>query len=132
MTRNPPPRLRGFEYLGFYRYFLTICTFNRLHVFVNGESVRLAVMQLSRTANDREFDVIAYCFMPDHVHLLVQGSHPAANVREFVRTFKQRSSFEWKRTYILENPLRAGLVVQVEDYPYLGSMTLLVRGRSVR
>ncbi len=29
--------------------------------------------------------------------------------------------------YILENPVRAGLVVQVEDYPYLGSMAVSVR-----
>ena len=91
--------------------------------------------------------------MPDHVHLLVEGKQPTANFREFVRIFKQRSSFEWNRThrtilwqrsyfehvlrddedtigvarYILENPLRAGLVADVEDYPYLGSMTLAVR-----
>jgi REP element-mobilizing transposase RayT len=91
--------------------------------------------------------------MPDHIHLLVEGRHAAADFREFVRIFKQRSSFEWKRThrtalwqrsyfehvlrndedtisvarYILENPVRAGLVTQVEDYPYLGSMTVAVR-----
>ena len=115
--------------------------------------MRPAVMQLSRTAAERGFDVVAYCFMPDHVHLLVEGKQPTANFREFVRIFKQRSSFEWNRThrtilwqrsyfehvlrddedtigvarYILENPLRAGLVADVEDYPYLGSMTLAVR-----
>jgi REP-associated tyrosine transposase len=91
--------------------------------------------------------------MPDHIHTLVEGKHPAADFREFVRIFKQRSSFEWKRRhgtmlwqrsyfehvlrddedtvgvarYILENPLRGGLVMRVEDYPYLGSLTMKVR-----
>ena len=54
-------------------------------------------LQLSRTADDQRFAVIAYCFMPDHVHLWVEGIHPAADFREFVRIFKQRSSFAWKQ-----------------------------------
>ena len=38
--------------------------------------------------------------------------------------------------YILENPIRAGLVVCVEDYPFVGSMVYsladLLEGRRVR
>ena len=147
------PRLSSFDYLGFYRYFLTICTCNRAHIFIDDESVRLVLLHLSRTADEHSFLVIAYCFMPDHTHFLIEGNHPAANFREFVRIFKQRSSFEWKQRngsllwqrsyfehvlrddedtigvakYILENPLRAGLVLRVEDYPYVGSMTMEIR-----
>src|SRR6476646_9945579 len=153
MARKPPPRIRGFEYLGFYRYFLTICTFNRIHAFDREPTVRMATMQLSRTADERGIEVIAYCFMPDHAHVLMQGKYASADFREFVRLFKRRSSYEWKRThrtmlwqrsyfehvlrddedtiavarYILENPVRAGLVTQIEDYPYLGSMTASIR-----
>jgi hypothetical protein len=29
--------------------------------------------------------------------------------------------------YILENPVRAGLATRVEDYPYVGSMTLSIK-----
>jgi REP-associated tyrosine transposase len=91
--------------------------------------------------------------MPDHVHSLVEGNHPGADFREFVRIFKQRSSYEWKRKrgtvlwqrnyfehvlrdeedtvgvakYILENPVRGNLVQRPEDYPYLGSMMMDVR-----
>jgi REP-associated tyrosine transposase len=97
--------------------------------------------------------VIAYCFMPDHLHLLVEGTDPASTLTEFVRVFKQRSSFHWKRAYgselwqrsyfervlrnhessidaaryVLANPLRAGMVDSVEDYPFLGSLTMSVR-----
>src|SRR5262245_19251080 len=147
------PRLKTFDYLGFYRYFLTICTHDRGRVFIDEQSVDLVLMQLSRTADDQRFPVIAYCFMPDHVHILVEGNHPAADFRELVRIFKQRSSFTWKRRhgtalwqrsyfehvlrddedtigvakYILENPVRGNLVERPEDYPFLGSMTMDVR-----
>ena len=146
-------RLKTFDYLGFYRYFLTICTYKRTRLFVNDQSVELVLVQLSRTTNDQRFLVIAYCFMPDHVHMLVAGNHPAADFRQFVRNFKQRSSFAWKQRnetalwqrsyfehvlrneedtigvakYILENPVRGNLVQRPEDYPYLGSMTMAVR-----
>ena len=147
------PRLESFDYLGFYRYFLTICTFNRMRVFVEDEAVRLVMVELARTSNDERFAVIAYCFMPDHIHLLAEGTHPASDFREFARIFKQRSAFRWKERhgsalwqrsyyehvlrneedtigvarYLLENPVRAGLVERPEDYPYLGSLTVSVR-----
>jgi REP-associated tyrosine transposase len=147
------PRLKTFDYLGFYRYFLTICAYDRVPIFIGDQSVDRVLMQLSRTADDQHFLVIAYCFMPDHVHMLVEGNHPAADFCEFVRIFKQRSSFAWKQSngtalwqrsyfehvlrddedtigvakYILENPMRSNLVQRPEDYPYLGSMTMGVR-----
>jgi REP-associated tyrosine transposase len=94
--------------------------------------------------------VIAYCFMPDHLHLLAEGTTENSNLREFVRLFKQQTSFEWKRRentrlwqrnyhehvlradedtfavarYILENPVRAGLARSPEEYRFLGSLTL--------
>ena len=153
MPYNLSPRLKVFDYLGFYRYFLTICTYDRTRIFIDDQSVDLVLMQLSRTADGQHFLVIAYCFMPDHVHMLVEGNHPAADFREFVRIFKQRSSFGWKQRkatalwqrsyfehvlrddegtigvakYILENPVRDNLVERPEDYPYVGSLTMDVR-----
>jgi putative transposase len=153
MARKPSPRLSSFDYLGCYRYFLTICTFKRGRVFIHDPPVRLVLTQLSRTADERGFLVIAYCLMPDHMHALIEGRHEAADFREFVRIFKQRSSFEWKRRngamlwqrsyfehvlrddedtisvakYILENPVRGNFVQRPEHYPYLGSMTMEIR-----
>jgi len=153
MARKPPPRLRSFDYIGFHRYFLTICTFGRARIFVDAAPIHLVMADLSRTSEDERFAVIAYCFMPDHLHLLVEGMHPAADARAFARIFKQRSAFRWKQQhgtmlwqrsyfehvlrdeedtigvarYLLENPVRACLVNRPEDYPYLGSMTVSVR-----
>ena len=91
--------------------------------------------------------------MPDHLHLMVEGSSADARLTEFVRMFKQRSAFHWKRTfggelwqrsyfdrvlrseestivvarYVLANPLRAGMVVKVEDYRFLGSLRMSIQ-----
>lgn len=148
MTRESPPRLRGFDYTGFYRYFLTILTFKRSRCFADDEAVRLVVTQLARTAAAARFSVLAYCFMPDHLHILVEAQHESADFTHFVRMFKQHSAFHWKQktrrilwhrsyfervlrdvdhtieviTYIVNNPVRAGLADRPEDYPYLGTM----------
>jgi putative transposase len=144
------PRLETFDYLGPYRYFLTICVAERQRVFVDDESVNAVLSQLRQCSAARGFAVIAYCFMPDHLHLLVEGLSDGADLRNFVRIFKQQSSYAWLQTherplwqrgyfdrvlreeddtvtvarYILDNPIRAGIVDAPEEYRYLGSLTM--------
>ena len=110
-------------------------------------TARETLAQLARTASHEHFSVLAYCLMPDHVHLLVEGKTEHANLRRFAKMSKQRSGAAhaltgggklWQdgyydrvlRTdedvkqiarYILENPVRARLVKDPAKYPYLGS-----------
>ena len=91
------PRLKSFDYTGFNRYFLTICARNRARVFVEAAHVSDVVLQLSRASETEHFSVPAYCFMPDHMHALLEGARADAKLPRFVRLFKQRSSFYWKR-----------------------------------
>ena len=142
-----PPRVPGFSYTGVYRYFLTFCTYRRHLAFRERGVVELVMMQFWRSGTDFSFALLTYCFMPDHVHLLVEGMEHHANLPVFVRRAKQRSGrayaerFErqlWQEgyfdrvlrpgddaqavaRYIVANPLRAGLVRRPEDYPYTGS-----------
>ncbi|HVG54512.1 MAG TPA: transposase [Vicinamibacterales bacterium] len=152
MRHKPVPRLAGCPYTGLCRYSLTICTHRRQLVFVTRQAVDLVLLQLLQAAHRSSFAVIAYCFMPDHLHLLVEGTEQEAALREFIRVFKQCAAYHWKAEfgsqlwqrsyfdhvlrdgespdkaarYILANPLRAGLVSRVEDYPYLGSATMSI------
>jgi putative transposase len=83
--------------------------------------------------------------MPDHLHLLVEGTAPDSNFRSFMRYLRRRTALEYRRltlldlwqdgyfervlrdgeatatviAYILENPVRAGLVRHWADYPFL-------------
>jgi len=82
--------------------------------------------------------------MPDHLHLLVEALRDDADAARFVHQAKQRSGYVFSRErgaqlwqpsfydhilrgadatlsvvrYILENPVRAGLVAAPEDYPF--------------
>ena len=105
------------------------------------------IAQFLRTAADEHFRLLAYCLMRDHAHLLVEAATERADVRRFAKTSKQRSGAAhalrcggrlWQEgyhdrilrkdeevqeiaRYILENPVRAGLVRAPTEYPYLGS-----------
>ncbi len=98
--------------------------------------------------------LVAYCFMPDHVHLLVYGTSETSDLRAFVVDFKKVTGFEyrqrhgrhlWQRGYFdrilrddesteavvrytLENPVRGGLAGQLGEYPLAGSDMYDLRG----
>ena len=143
-------RLPRSSYIGPQWYFLTTCTLDRSPRFQDGKLVAEALGFLVEEARTHGFDIPAYCFMPDHLHLLTNGTHPAADCLKFVKTFKQRSSFAFKQRsqkrlwqdrpydhilrpdesweavafYIWMNPVRKGLCERPEDWPFSGSLTV--------
>jgi putative transposase len=149
MLTGNPGHLKSFDYTGLHRYFLTFCTDSRRHLFTTRTRVDLVLTQIARSAADEQFAIVAYCFMPDHVHLLIEGQSDSSDCRRFIGRAKQFSGFHyskafghrlWQRygvervlrsneatlvaaRYVLENPIRAGLARHVEEYPFLGSMT---------
>jgi putative transposase len=140
------------SYVGHQRYFLTLCTFERRRHFTSHDVVLAVRSQFVRPDAERAFAVLAYCFMPDHLHLLVEGASPTADLVVFVSTFKQCAAYAvrdwirgrlWQRgyfdrilragddavdvaRYIVANPVRAGLVQSPADYPFLGSDILSI------
>jgi putative transposase len=147
MRPRYPRHLPAFSYVGFHRYSLTFCTANRAHTFNDGASVSAVVAQILRPAGEEGFSVIAYCFMPDHVHIVVEGVTEQSDLKKFIRRAKQYSGYEhsqrtgqrlWQRygyehvirdgeslsrliRYVIENPVRASLGGHPRDYPFLGS-----------
>jgi putative transposase len=145
--RKSRPRLRSFDYTGLNRIFLTFCTNERLPHFADGARVQLVLGEILRTASPEGVAIPVYCFMPDHLHLLVEGTREDTDIRRFVHQAKQRSGYEFSRSYggrlwqpswydhvlrdeeatpgviryILENPIRAGLARSFQEYPFWGS-----------
>jgi putative transposase len=91
--------------------------------------------------------VPVYCFMPEHLHILIKGMSPPANTWNAMIQFKQRTGYwfrkhsraDWQKDffdrilrrddsfakqveYIINNPVRRGLVENWDDYPYTGSI----------
>src|SRR6185436_16463306 len=92
-----PSRLPTFSYVGLHRYSLTFCIERRRRVFVDKALVELMLAQISRAARDWRFAVLAYCFMPDHVHLLVEAEASDSNLVRFAHAVKQRTGHEYRK-----------------------------------
>ena len=142
-----PARLATFSYVGLHRYSLTFCVRERKTVFTEALLVAAMLGQISHAARDWAFAVLAYCFMPDHLHLLVDAVSDESKLKPFAKMAKQRSGAShalcghgrlwhegfWDQVlrkdadpsptirYIFENPVRARLVKTPRDYPHLGS-----------
>ncbi len=153
MMKNNPGHLKGFNYIGLHRYSLTFCTQQRQRLFTDAAAVDLLLQQLLRASREQKFAVPAYCFMPDHLHLLVEGTADDSDCKRFIKAFKQYSGYYyaqkyrkalWQRygfehvlrdeevtieaaKYILANPVRAGLAPTVEEYPYVGSLVYALK-----
>ncbi len=139
------PRWKEFDYTGKHRYFLTFCTRERRAIFTAPDVVASTWSQILKAAGETQFHVTAYVFMPDHIHLLVEGTTTECDLGRFVSLAKQRAAYTfgeqherrlWQPSfydhvlrdeessltfirYIIENPLRSGLVERIEDYPFL-------------
>lgn len=85
--------------------------------------------------------------MPDHLHLLLEGRSDSADLKQFAEAAKRRVGYWYYREcrqrlwqpgyydrvlrneestpavvrYILENPIRAGLALSIDAYPFSGS-----------
>jgi REP element-mobilizing transposase RayT len=85
--------------------------------------------------------------MPDHVHLVIEGTCETSDLRRCAKLAKQRTEYAIRTTfgirglwqegyyerilrseeattmavrYVLDNPVRAGFVRRAEDYPFTG------------
>ncbi len=147
MRTRRPARLKHLSYTGVQRYSLTFCTDWKRKWFENAEAVQLVLSQFLRVAANEGFAILAYCFMPDHVHLLIEGLRDDSDAKKFIIKSKQCSAHAYAEAfgrrlwqpfgyehvlrddekvqvvakYILENPVRAGLAKTVLEYPFVGS-----------
>jgi putative transposase len=61
--------------------------------------VDLVLQQFLRAGAEQDFALIAFCFMPDHVHLLVAGTLENADGKRYIALAKQYSGFYYKKAH---------------------------------
>jgi putative transposase len=139
-----PTRIKGHTYIGAGRYHVRIGTWNRTPCLTDASTAEAVISQLLRRAQEFGFEVLAYCLMPDHAHVLVNATARDADLCRFVSRWKQATGFEYARSqrgrlwqpgyfervlrreeatvviaaYIVANPVRAGLSTRVGGYRY--------------
>jgi REP-associated tyrosine transposase len=147
MITERPRRLAGASYAGLQRYSVTFCTAFRKPIFDDRAVGNEAASQILQTARESQFDLVAYCLMPDHVHLLVSAQSEACDLLALIKLLKQITGYRYRQSsgktlwqpgyhervlrdeeatltvakYILENPVRAGLAKTLGEWPLAGS-----------
>src|SRR4051812_36750227 len=117
---------------------------DRRLLFTDDEDARRYIALLKEVAEEFGWEVLEFCLMPNHVHLLIRISEENVGAglhklhRNYVTAYNQKHGrvgrlFErrpqWKavedeiyfttvRQYIAENPVRASLCERPEDWPW--------------
>ena len=140
---------KGFDYRGPHRYLVTLPTFRGRQVFLDSSRIAPVREALRDLALGHEFDVFAYCFLPDRLIVLLHGKARSSDLRVFLPAFRtgaagllepQLGHTLWKRSYlervltrssdsaevarqVFRLPVSAGLARTAESYQYLGSFS---------
>ncbi|MCE0557345.1 transposase [Motilimonas sp. E26] len=126
-------------------YSLTSTTFQRRPIFHSFSSARLLINSMAKADHERLCSTLAFVVMPDHFHWVIQLAD-LSTLSQLVGRVKREISYLlhqrglcrgsiWQHgfydhairnendllpicRYVVANPLRAGLVKSVKDYPY--------------
>ena len=147
IIHEKPHRLANELYRSVKVVSITACIRNRTPFFTMSDGFTIFEEMLLNALERFECGAEVYMFMPDHAHLLLRGETDTADVLRAMRLFKQKTGFwlsrnhsavHWQKDfydhilrqneeikkhiqYILNNPVRKGLVENRKDYPFKGS-----------
>src|SRR4051812_32163503 len=96
MPHRRPVQLEPSLYVGFHRILLTMCTFRRAPLFTDTRTADSVRAELLRTSHSYGVEVVVYCFMPDHLHVLVEGIAADAHLLNSAKMFRQRSGHSYR------------------------------------
>ncbi len=140
-------RLKDFDYKGSaFVYFITICTENKQTHFSNDKIAKIIADEIEFRRIKKEIKVFCYCIMPDHLHILPSLTEDyQKRLQDWVSAFKRYTAKTinesfcvkplWQKNfydhivrkeesllaiteYIVNNPVRKGMVLNWEEYPY--------------
>ena len=129
-------------------YFVTACTANRRKLLAN-KAIHSAFKAFAESGPNYGGWIGAYVLMPDHLHLFVAIDDKQIKLSDWMKSLKgalssklreqgiaspywqkgffdhvlrSGDSYSQKWNYVRENPVRAGLAVHWNEWPYLGEI----------
>lgn len=132
-------------------YFLTFCAQPRRSILAN-QQVHSSFRNFAQKALEHGIYVGRYMLMPDHVHLFAGFAPQSLSVSKWIKSLKNsiskalhdagvpaphwqkdffdhvlrnQESLAEKWLYVRQNPVRAGLVSDPDDWPYQGEISHL-------
>jgi len=145
-----PNRLQRLEYVWELnpRYFITICTYNRLSTLNKPDVFEILQNELSESLARHGWAIGSFCVMPDHIHFFCTDAEQGVQLSTFMQAWKQWTSKRIKRVldvnhpiwqkgffdhllrssesysekweYVRQNPVRAGLTKNANDWKFSG------------
>ncbi|MEO0305284.1 MAG: transposase [candidate division WOR-3 bacterium] len=141
-------RLNRDCYKGIIRASFTLCIKERKNIFTNCEVVSTFIEILKESIKKFDCKNWVYVFMPDHLHLILEGNSDRSDLWKAIVYFKQKTGYwlsrngcdaKWQKDfydhilrkdedlkkqirYILENPVRKGLTEDWANYKFKGSI----------
>ncbi|HEY1381774.1 MAG TPA: transposase [Gemmataceae bacterium] len=151
--RQRPHRLPREHYRGPVAVAITACVQDRHPAFRDPEIVDTFRTLLDTAVTTCRCFVPIYCFMPEHLHLILHGRDDLSDTWAAMVAFKQRSGYWFGRNrpaihwqgdfydhviradedlyaqvrYTADNPVRRGLVRVWSEYPYTGAIGVDLR-----
>ena len=151
IIKAKPHRLLKNFYVGCVRVSFTLCIEPRVNFFRN-ENIKVIneFLEILKEECGRQ-NVInwIYIFMPDHLHMILEGTTDESDLSRVLKMFKQRTGYflnknfgsavkwqksyydyihrekdklKWQMKYIAENPVRKDIVKQWHEYEHTGSI----------
>jgi REP element-mobilizing transposase RayT len=129
--------------------YLTVCSKDRKRIFAFEDTAGVIVDAWQSATS---WLVGRYVIMPDHIHLFcAPNTSPIKPLKQWVRYWKSKASRHWPRPndhpvwqrdcwdtqlrrhesydskweYVVNNPVRAGLVKEPSDWPFQGELNVL-------
>jgi len=147
MIRERKHRLTTDAYKGPRVCSFTACIKDREALFIAEDIFQKNENFLLTSIHSSSVEAEVYLFMPDHARFLLRGTQEDSDVLEAMKAYKQQSGFwlhkhypdvRWQKyfydhierseedvekriRYILNNPVRKGLVDDWQTYPFKGS-----------
>lgn len=139
-------RLEDFDYASDTVIHLTICAVHSA-AFVDQCFAHVVCESIETTSKMLDYELYGYCLMPDHLHVLLSPASSGIAINRWLQKFKSFTGHTygtfggspplWQRSahdhvcrsgetaekvlgYIVENPVRAGLVEDWREWPWIG------------
>lgn len=115
-------------------------------IFKEDKDYRFFMYKISQYKKKFEMEILIYCVLPNHFHILLRNDHQAKNISKFMQSLQQSYAqyfnkkyehsghvFEGRfchkevatnrdlahvKKYILNNPVKHGLVKRYYEWPY--------------
>ena len=128
-------------------YFVTFCTAHRKPILAN-DLIHAQLRQFAKQIEPRGAAIGRYVIMPDHIHCFIRLA-PELKLGTTVKLMKRSlssaisapmphwqpgffdhllrhdESYSEKWKYVYNNPVRAGLVEQSDNWPYQGEIVII-------